>query len=484
MKNKTITILTLLISASISAQSLKLSLTDAVTVALQNNEKIKQYQEKVKQKENDDFAAYGNFLPSLNFDFSYSHLNNDMEIDLSPIRNVIITLQSSNQAELTNFGNILAGKGALSQAQKDVVKLQAATSLNSLIPAFRETFKKQDYKTGTFIATQPLFVGGKLLAAKEAASAEKQSAYIELEKTKNEIVYEAIDRYTKVLLLNSIVETRKDVLEGIKKHKVKAEKLFNEGLIANHHLLRAEVAVAEAERNLQNDENNLILAKAALKNTLGIQESENINTSDSLVFKNGNDSLQTLKSKAKLDQPILKLIEQKKLLAEEYFNVTRSSFLPTIAAFGKYEIYPQYLSSLEPRWAVGVQMKYNIFNGFKDYLKLQSAKHLENEVEFAESDAQKKIDLWVTKSYLEAENNKTKYEKLEATVSLAKENLRQNEKRFETGMGTSLEVIDARLQLEKILIERELSIYSYYNALSDLYLATGNPTELLNIWVK
>ncbi len=481
---KITTICLLLCSVTLFAQTMKINLGEAVSLAIQNNERIKQYQEKVVQKEYDNLSAYSNFLPSLNFDLSYTHLNDDMVIDLSPIRDVIITLQSSNQAELTNLGNIISGKGPLTQAQKDGIKIQAASSLNSLIPAFKETFKKQNYRTGTFLVTQPLFLGGKLLATKGAASAEMESANIELEKTKNEIVYEVIDRYTKVLLLNSVVETRKEVLNGILSHKEKAEKLFNEGLIANHHLLRAEVAVAEAERNLENDKNNLVLATTALRNTLGINESESISFTDSLVFKNSTDSLSSLKAKAKLDQPILRIIEKKKLLAEENFNVTRSAFLPTIAAFGKYEIYPEYLSSLEPRWAIGLQMKYNIFNGFKDYLKLQTAKHLEKEVEYAEADAQKKIELWVIKSYLEVENNKTRFQKLEATINLANENLRQNEKRFETGMGTSLEVIDARLQLEKIQIERELSLYNYYNALSNLYLATGNPTELLNIWVK
>lgn len=481
---KITTICLLLCSVTLFAQTTKISLGEAVSLAIQNNERIKQYQEKVVQKEYDNLSAYSNFLPSLSFDLSYTHLNEDMVIDLSPIRDVIITLQSSNQAELTNLGNIISGKGPLTQAQKDGIKIQAASSLNSLIPAFKETFKKQNYRTGTFLVTQPLFLGGKLLAVKGVASAEMKSANIELEKIKNEIVYEVIDRYTKVLLLNSVVETRKDVLNGILTHKEKAEKLFNEGLIANHHLLRAEVAVAEAERNLENDKNNLVLATTALKNTLGVNEYETISFTDSLVFKNSTDSLSSLKANAKLDQPILRIFEQKKLLAEENFNVTRSAFLPTIAAFGKYEIYPEYLSSLEPRWAIGLQMKYNIFNGFKDYLKLQSAKHLEKEVEYAETDAQKKIELWVIKSYLEVENNKTRFQKLEATINLANENLRQNEKRFETGMGTSLEVIDARLQLEKIQIERELSLYNYYNALSDLYLATGNSTELLNIWLK
>jgi outer membrane protein TolC len=482
MKKTQITVTVLLLTSSLFSQGLKMNLNDAVSTALQNNEKIKQYQQKIEQKEFDDLAAIGNFLPSLNFDASYTHLNDDMNIDLSPIRDVIITFQSSNMAELTNLGNIVGGKAPLTTAQKDAVKFQAASTLNSLIPAFSETFKKQDYKTGTFIATQPIFLGGKLLAAKNAAAAERESANLELTKTKNEIVYEVVDRYARVLLLKEVVKTRHNVLDGMMRHKNDAQKLYDEGLIANHHLLRAQVAVSEAERNLDNDENNLTLAITALKNSLGVNDTETISFSDSLTYKSFSDSLSTLQSLASVNQPILKIVEQKKVLAGQNFNVARSSFLPTIAAFGKYEVYPEYLSSLEPRWAVGIQMKYNIFNGFKDYLKLQSAKHLENEVEFAQADVKKKIHLWVTKSFLDAENNKTRYEKLKATTALAEENLRQNEKRFSTGMGTSLEVIDARLSFEKVQIDRLVSLYQYYSALTDLYLAAGNPTEILKIW--
>ena len=482
MKNKTKITAVLLVTSSLFAQGLKLNLNEAVSTALQNNEKVKQFQQKVEQKELDDLAAIGNFLPTINFDASYTHLNKDMVIDLSPIRDVIITLQSSNQAELTNLGTILNGKAPLTTAQKDAVKIQAVNSLNTLIPPFSETFKKQDYKTGTFTATQPLFVGGKLLAAKNAAAAEKETARIEFIKTKNEIVSEVVDSYIRILLLQDVVKTRKNVLEGMIKHKMNASKLFDEGLIANHHFLRAQVAVSDAERNLDNDQNNLTLAFSALKNRLGVNDAENILLTDSLVYKNFNDSLSTFQAIANEQQPILKIVEQKKVLAEQNFNVARSSFLPAIAAFGKYEVYPEYLSSLEPRWAIGVQMKYNLFNGFKDYLKLQSAKHLEEEVEFAGADAKKKIELWITKSFLEVHNSKTRFEKLKSTSELAEENLRQNEKRFATGMGTSLEVIDARLSLEKVQIDRLISLYQYYSSLSDLYLAAGNPIEILKIW--
>jgi len=467
---------------SISAQELKLNLTDAVSIALQNNERIKQYHEKVEQKEFEDLSAWGNFLPAFNLDVSYTHLNSDMTIDLNSIRDVIINTQSSNQAEFTNIYNLLNGKASLSASQKDAVKVQAAEYLNSVIPAFTETFKEQNYKTATITGVQPLFLGGKLLAAKKYASSEKEASSAEFTKIKDEIITETIINYARVLLLKQVVKTRHDVLDGMNRHKNDAKKLFDEGIIANHHLLRAEVAVAEAERNLINDQNNFSLALITLKHTLCIEDKINLDFNDSLAYKTFSDSINTFISGAIINQPILKILTEKKIAAEQNYNIARSGFLPTLAAFAKYEMYPEYLSSLEPRWAVGLQMKFNIFNGFKDYLKLQSAIHLENEVGYMQSDTKRKINLWVNKAFLDVINNKTRYEKLTATVKLATENLRQNEKRFQTGLSTSLEVIDARMSFERVQVERFVSLFEYYRSLSDLYLAAGNPIDVLKIW--
>jgi outer membrane protein TolC len=342
--------------------------------------------------------------------------------------------------------------------------------------------KQQDYKSASLVAVQPLFMGGKLIAAKNYASAEKRAAEFELRKTQNEVVAEVADNYLAVVLLNDVVKTRADVLNGMRRHEADARKMLNEGLIGNHHLLRAEVAVAEAERNLSDDQNRLSLAILALKHSLGVSGVEEFAINDSLVFRPIMDSLATLKQDAFHSQPILQMIAEKKDAASQKQVVERAEFLPTVAAFGKYEMYPQYLSIMEPRWVVGVQVSFNLFNGLKNYNRLESAVHLEKEVEYMQADLQNKVDLWVEKANKDVVNAAEKYRKLEANKNLGEENLRVNTKRFETGLSTSLEVIDAQLSLEKILIDRESALYDYYKSAVDLYTAAGDPQRILTIW--
>ena len=105
-------------------------------------------------------------------------------------------------------------------------------------------------------------------------------------------------------------------------------------------------------------------------------------------------------------------------------------------------------------------------------------------MEFIEADAQKKIDLLVHKNYTDMTNSRNRYMKLQTNRSLAAENVRLMDKRFQTGLGTTLDVIDAHLILEKDEIEIKNSLFDYYTSMTEVYTAAGTPQKVLEIWTS
>jgi outer membrane protein TolC len=462
----------------------KMTLDEAINLALKNNEKIKQYDERVIQKDYENKTAFGNFLPSVKFEGSVNHMNDPLSLSLDPIRQAIMQMQSSDVVNLQNLSSLITNHVALTPAQQQAVYSQAYSSLNAALPPFEETFKKQDYWSATLIGVQPIFMGGKILAGKKYAASEFQSSEAELRKTQNEVTQETINNFLNVILVKELVKTRKDVLSGIQKHKDDAEKLAAAGLIAPYNLLRAKVAVADAERNLFDDENKLELAYIAFKHTLNLPENTPVTIEDGLNFKTIKDSIYIYQAEAQLSQPIFDILKNKKIAAEQKYNVQVAEFMPQLAAYGKYEVVQKYLSSLEPQWAVGLQLNFSLFEGAKKYNQLESAVHLEKEIEHLEAYTKEQIDLWINKSYRDMRNAEKKYEMLASSIDLAKESLRQNEKRFSTGLGTSLEVIDARLSLEKNEVDQLVALYDYYKSYTDLLVASGNTKKFINTWNK
>lgn len=475
-------VVVLLLMAKVVAQPLQLS--DAVNIALQNNERLKQYEERYKQKGFQNLEAWGNFLPTVSLQGSYNHMNKNLVIDLNPIRTALVQLQASDQVQLANLSSLLTTGSQLNPAQQAAVFTAASTALDAKLPPFEEKFKDRTYTNASVIAVQPLFVGGKLLAAKYYASSELNASEIEYEAIHDEVIQQTIISYLAVVLLQDVVRIRTAVLDATERHRKQAYRLMEEGLIAHHQALRADVAVAEAERQLLDEQNRYALALISLRHTLGLPDYEPLEIRDSLLFMAVPDSLDYFVSQADAEHPILRSLQEKKKAARAGYYSELSEFLPHAAVFGKYELYPQYLSLLEPRWIVGIQVSMNIFSGMKKYARTERAVHQEREVEYLEADAHRKVNLFIHKRYADIQNAINRYEKLQRTLVLARENLRLMTNRFATGMASSLDVIDAQLIVEKNEVESKESLYQYYTALTDLYTAIGNPQKMITLWTK
>jgi outer membrane protein TolC len=464
-----------------SLYSQTLGLAEAVKFAEGHNDKIRQYEEQVQERRHQVRASLGQFAPNVKLSAGVNHLNDDMVIDLTPIRSALIDMQSRNQVEFANVYNVLQLRPQLTSGERAALQRQYGAALDNKIPAFAETFKERDYYSATVSVVQPLFLGGKLIAAHQYAQAEQACSQAELEKIRHEVARETEDRYLTVCFLQQVVATRRLVLSGMEQHERQAQRLLAQGLIAHVQLLRSQVAVAEAERNLHDDLNRLDIAELALRQTMAWPEEAPLQVSDTLHFAMMPDSAACFAG-GDMAQPLLTMVASKERAALQGIHVARSAYLPEVAAFAKYEMAPKYLSMLEPRWVIGAQASITLFDGFRRHQNLQSAKSVRNQVQALSAQTQRQVDLWRVKAFREANNALHRYLKMASHQQLAQESVRLYEKRFETGLSTSLEVIDSRLVLEKIILERTQSLFDFYHTMADFYVATGRPQDFIALW--
>ncbi|HEX2977313.1 MAG TPA: TolC family protein, partial [Bacteroidales bacterium] len=456
----------------------------AIDMALQNNDKVLQYKEKLIQKKYEKRSARGNLLPSVSFSAGYTHLDNPFTIDLEPIRQAMISLQAKNQVSLASMSSQIKGGPAIDNPSTPTyqsIYQKAYSAFDQALPNFIDTLKEQNYPSAVITAVQPLFTGGKIRAGIRAAEIEKTTTSYELKKIEQDVVMETADYYIACVLMRDIIKVRQDVLSAMEIHRERAQKLYAQGIIAKYHLLRAEVAVSEANRNLYFDQNRYEVAKIALRKCIN-SETDFSDPVDSLVYHPIEDTLDEFLITSEKGQPVISIIKCKKDLANQKVAVQKSAFLPNVAAFGKFELFSDYLSALEPQWAAGVMLNLTIFNGFKNINNLQSSKHLINELEKLESGIKDDIRLWINKAYRDMRSNEKQFLLLESDIKLADENLRQCKSRFENGYGTSLEVIDAQLVLEKNRIDRLLTLHDYYKSYIDLSTVTGTQEQIIRIF--
>lgn len=472
----TIFSLSLIIASALEGEEMMLSLGNAIDSALVRNHRIQQQEEVVLQKEYLNSAAVGNFLPSVDLFAGYTYLSDNPAFNTEKIKESIDDM-------FGDYGAVMAKKLGLSPWTQQMIHDEIVEGLSEL-PSYDIEIDQKKYANANLVLTQPLFLGGEVVAGKRYALAELELAHEDLVKIKNEVINDVIQRYLSAILLGDVVRLREEVLSGMEEHEAQAKRAIEIGVISPPEIIRAQVAVANAERELQDAKNEHTLAVSALRTLLGLPAYTSLNLYTPLQFKDVALDLVDLKERALTKNSILKTIDQKQRMAEQAFAVERAGFLPKILAVGEYNIIRKNYPMVLPRYSVGVQLEMNLFHGFKKVNELKSAKHLIREVKIAKQYAESEIMLLVEDLYYKTQNSKTRYLKLIPTVNLAKKNLSIDEKRFLEGLGTSLEVIDARMLYSAAAIERMLSLYEYYSSLSKLYMTLGEPNEIVQLFQK
>ena len=445
------------------AQETNLSLNDALNFALQNNDLINASKQQKEFAKYEKKAAKGNMFPHLYVEGSVTRINEPIVLSLADARAAVIGASAATYYAST-------GKSP-AEFQK---------MLESKIPAFDMKFQEELFYNLSANLIFPLYTGGKISANSKAKETEYEISKMQYDITVNSTITSVIESYFMAKLAQEAMNIRSNYLDDISKHSSNAQKLFDVGMISKTNKLRADVALAEAQREYDKSIRDYELSLVVLSNVIGENiEDSNLSTDLNLLeeLKDVDFYIQSSYS----NNITLKTLNQKQNMLKQKIKSVKAEFLPTVALFGKYEIYQEDLTVFEPDWAAGLKAKLDIFNGgssaneYKAYRAQQEALKLNIE------NASKLISTAVKKYHHEAETAKQQYESLQSSIELTEENLKLYKKSFEEGLATSIEVIDAELALEKVNLDQLKAIYEYNVAYAKLVDICNLSTNLINI---
>jgi outer membrane protein TolC len=278
-------------------------------------------------------------------------------------------------------------------------------------------------------------------------------------------------------LAQSVVEVRRVVYTGLQQHYSDAQKLRQNGMIADAELLHAKMFFYEAGRELKKSVRDAAIVAQGLQSTLAGGATDSIVPTDHLFVVADIETLDWFRTTALANNPLLAQVDIKKSMAEQGVKANRADLLPTLAAMGKYDIAKYQLSEYSPEWMVGVGLKWTLFDGASGHRKLKASKLVLEQVQEADLKANSDVEAGVTKYYQELMSAREQVEQLQMSLDFAAEYLRIREKAFKEGMATSTEVVDAQLNLAKVRTERLSAVYKFDVALIKLLQTCGIPEQ-------
>jgi len=470
-----------LFGQNVSTDSKNLSFDEALSRTLQNNHLLKQYRSKSLQMDQEVKAAKGLHLPKISISASYVYMSDNIELNLTPVRDAISPLYSA-LGHYGKFGGVPnpdpKTNGVMPYLPDDVstsvLRTKMLEGLESVNSAnWVQTIQEKKFGMVNAGFVLPLFTGGKINAANKAAKIKFEASEIESIQKSHELISELVERYFGLILANQAVKVRQEVKAGMLKHFDDAQKLAKEGMIAQVEVLNAKVYLADADRELKKSDHQVEILNEAVLNTVAEEGNSRINPISELFYIQKIEPLDYFKKKALENSPLLGQVNKKKELAQQGIKVEQSSYMPTIAATGTYDILNKDLSPYLPDYMVGIGLQWSLFDGLARSRKVKAARLQEIQAEefYAKADAD--IHSAIVKYYEELQMYLEQINELDAAMEFTQEYFRAREKAFTEGMATATQVSDAGLAVAKIKIDRLQAVYAWDVSLSKLLYYSG-----------
>lgn len=419
------------------AQIKTLTLDDAIKIALENNNQIKITRLELIKSDEKLVEAKSGLIPQLNLSAAYSRYLKKPVLFLPPD---------------SPFGRLTGG----------VIEIGFDNSyLGSLtlqVPIF----------------AWPVYSGIRI-ANKSRSIAEQI-----YKSTAAKIISDVKKAFYSVLLAKEGYKITKMRINLAEDNLKNVEKMYRQGLVSEYDYVSAQVQYQNLLPLLIQAENNLELAQNALKLMLGIDVKQDIDAAGEMEI----DDFQEIDYSTALkdlyqNSPELKQAEYQVELSREFVSTEFSGHLPSLFLTGNFQYQAQAndFNFNQYRWIrttfIGVQVQIPIFKGFGTQARVDQARvSLQQSIERLTFTKQA-LENELKNTIYKIEQSRKRIETQKKAVELAELGYKIARKRFESGVGTQLEVSNAEVNLAQAKLNYQQAIYEYLVALSDLERLTG-----------
>ena len=455
---------------SVGAQRL-LNLDSCRALALRNNKQMSISRVKKEVAANVRKAARTKYLPHISALGGYEYTSKEVSI-----------LNDDQKEALNNVGTnlkdgIASKVGPYAQILPPALQQQLGNDLNQLagfldmggqgiVNAFRTDTR--NLFAGAIMVTQPVFMGGAIIAMNKMADAGEQMAANSAEARRQATIYEIDQAYWQVVSLRHKQKLAQSYLDLVKKLDGDVQKMIKEGVATRSEGLSVSVKVNEAEMALMKVNDGLTLSKMLLCQLCGIPVNEQV-----VLAEEETDDLSVVETVLQVDveqaaenRPELKMLQNVVDMGKQATNMLKAGNLPQVLLTGGYMVSnPNVFNGFEKKfagvWNVGVLVRVPIWNWGDVAYKVRAAKGATTIATLQRDEIREKIELQVNQSAFKVNEANKKLEMAKASIERANENLRTANLGFSEGVISSTTVMEAQtawLQAQSQKIDAEIDV--------------------------
>jgi outer membrane protein TolC len=327
--------------------------------------------------------------------------------------------------------------------------------------------KVQNFSTKLEIQQPLINVDG--MYQRKAAKSKMEAVSLKTQRTKDYLAFEVDKAYMQLQLAYKGVDVLDKALLAANANKKLAYNSFKQGYLQRADVLNVEVRVTEVQNQLQVAKSNMQNASNYLSFLMNDETYVVYKPTDSLTVLSHTMEVKTI-SENRSD------IKAMQLVSDAYKAMNKAdkmAFLPTLNAFGSYELYDDKLFQADANgYLVGAQLRWDIFQGSKRFGKTQKSKSEfeKSKLEYNQYVSKNKLELNKAKRLFVDAENKLNLNQL--ALQQSEESLRIRTNRFKEGLEKTSDLLMAETQYAQKQLEYYQTIFEYNYALAYLDFLT------------
>ena len=330
--------------------------------------------------------------------------------------------------------------------------------------------------SNSITASLPIFTGGELQGQIGQAKANYRSMLSAEEQAYNEMKETATTGYFNMLNATNMKALRQESVDRLQAHLDNVIAQYNVGIVARADVLRSEVELANAQQNYITASNEYDVAEATLNNIIGTPLGTTLLLKDRLQYEPYENDMAYCLAYSEQHRPELKQAEYAIDSAEAALVVARSGHMPKVYANasnnwgGNGSDWP---GDDDENWSVGVTASMNVFDSGVTWSKIHAAQ--ENLAKAKESQRQIKdaVELEVRTDYLSMREAEKRISTAQVAVASAEEDYHIAVVRYQAGVGTNIDVMDAQEALTQAKTNYYQALYNYNTSKAALNTSMG-----------
>lgn len=429
-----VTIFFSLLALSGLAQVRILSLQEALDLSLQNNKQLRLSQLSVAEAQNQLREAQNRRLPDLSVSGAYlrmSHASVDLKVKVP---------QSQNAPE----GTSPATAPDISQATYGMANLSL-----------------------------PLFTGFRINYGIESARFLLQAAGLDAEKDREDVIQNTVAAYTNLYKAQQATQLVTENLNSARQRVKDLSNLEANGLLARNDLLKAELQQSNTELALLDAQNNLRMAQLNMSLMLGLPRDTALQADSNFLQASlplaGKNALYW-EDQAFHNRQELAALGFRQKAAHAGLKAAKGNYFPSLALTGGYTyVYVPNFLTVSNAMNAGIGLSYSPSTLWKAGTQVRTARNRIAEWEVRQQQLQDAVRLQVNQAYEQYQLSVNRIAVHQKAVAQATENYRMVHNKFENGLATTQELLDADIALLQAQLNnaaaRADAVYAYYNLL-------------------